>query len=138
MANVIRIKRRATGSAGAPSSLENAELAFNEVDNVLYYGKGTGGAGGTATTVDAIGGSGAYVTLSSNQSVSGDKTLSGTVNVSGTLQLAGSAVSASATEINVLDGAVAGTAVASKALGCRCKQETLIWMAVTSQRIMSS
>ena len=116
MANVIRIKRRATGSAGAPSSLENAELAFNEVDNVLYYGKGTGGAGGTATTVDAIGGSGAYVTLSSNQSVSGDKTLSGTVNVSGTLQLAGSAVSASAAEINVLDGAVAGTAVASKAL----------------------
>jgi hypothetical protein len=31
MANTIRIKRRASGASGAPSSLENAELAFNEV-----------------------------------------------------------------------------------------------------------
>ena len=47
MANTIRIKRRASGgAAGAPASLENAELAYNEVDDVLYYGKGTGGAGG--------------------------------------------------------------------------------------------
>ena len=52
MANTIRIKRRATGAVGAPTALANAELAFNEVDNTLYYGKGTGGAGGTATTVD--------------------------------------------------------------------------------------
>ena len=50
MANTIRIKRRASGNAGAPASLQNAELAFNEVDNILYYGKGTGGSGGTATT----------------------------------------------------------------------------------------
>lgn len=56
MANTIRIKRRASGSPGAPSSLENAELAFNEVDNTLYYGKGTGGAGGSASTILAIGG----------------------------------------------------------------------------------
>lgn len=56
MANTIRIKRRAAGAAGAPSSLENAELAFNEVDNTLYYGEGTGGAGGSATTILAIGG----------------------------------------------------------------------------------
>lgn len=60
MSNVIRIKRRTTGDAGAPTSLHNAELAFNEVNNVLYYGKGTGGAGGTATTVIPIGGDGAY------------------------------------------------------------------------------
>ena len=62
MANTIRIKRRASGNAGAPASLQNAELAFNEVDNILYYGKGTGGSGGTATTAEAIGGSGAYLT----------------------------------------------------------------------------
>lgn len=116
MANVIRIKRRSSGASGAPSSLQNAELAFNEVDDVLYYGKGSGGAGGSASTIEAIAGSGAYVNLSGAQTVSGDKTLSGTVNVSGTLQLAGSAVSASAAEINVLDGATAGTAVANKAL----------------------
>lgn len=76
MANTIRIKRRASGDAGAPSSLENAELAFNEVNDTLYYGKGTGGAGGTATTVLAIGGSGAYVDRSSNQTVDGVKTFS--------------------------------------------------------------
>lgn len=81
MANTIRIKRRASGNAGAPGSLENAELAYNEVDDVLYYGKGTGGAGGTATTVEAIGGSGAYITLSGVQTVTGNKTFSGLVLV---------------------------------------------------------
>jgi hypothetical protein len=81
MANTLRIKRRATGNAGAPTSLENAELAFNEVDNILYYGKGTGGAGGSATTVEAIGGYGAYTTLSTVQTISGDKTFSGVVIV---------------------------------------------------------
>lgn len=77
MANTIRIKRRATGNAGAPTSLENAELAFNEVDNILYYGKGTGGAGGTATTVEAIAGTGAFITLTSDQTISGNKTFNG-------------------------------------------------------------
>ena len=93
MANTIRIKRRASGASGAPSSLENAELAFNEVNDVLYYGEGTGGAGGTATTVLAIGGSGAFVTLSSEQTISGNKTFSGTValgsSASATTQTAG-------------------------------------------------
>lgn len=61
MANTLRIKRRAAGgAAGAPTGLENAELAFNEQDDTLYYGKGSGGAGGTATQVIAIGGSGAF------------------------------------------------------------------------------
>ena len=81
MANTIRIKRRASGNAGAPGSLENAELAYNEVDDVLYYGKGTGGAGGTATSVEAIGGAGAYLTLSGVQTVTGNKTFSGLVLV---------------------------------------------------------
>jgi hypothetical protein len=53
MANTLRIKRRLTGATGAPSSLANAELAFNEVDGTLYYGKGD--ASGTATSVIAIG-----------------------------------------------------------------------------------
>lgn len=83
MANTLRIKRRASGAAGAPSSLQNAELAFNEVDDVLYYGEGTGGAGGTATTILAIGGSGAFATLSGTQTISGNKTFTGTVDLSG-------------------------------------------------------
>lgn len=66
MSNTIRIKRRANGGgSGAPSSLANAELAFNEQTNVLYYGTGTGGAGGTATSVIAIAGSGAFAPLAS-------------------------------------------------------------------------
>jgi hypothetical protein len=82
MANVLRIKRRSSaGATGAPTSLENAELAFNEADNILYYGKGTGGAGGSATTVEAIGGFGAYTTLSTAQTISGNKTFTGTVIV---------------------------------------------------------
>ena len=81
MANTLRIKRRASGSPGAPTSLANAELAFNEVDDVLYYGKGTGGAGGSATTTPAIAGAGAFLTLSSVQTVSGNKTFSGDIIV---------------------------------------------------------
>lgn len=76
MANTVRIKRRASGSPGAPTSLENAELAFNEVDDVLYYGKGTGGAGGSATAIEAIGGKGAFVARSGDQTVGGEKTFS--------------------------------------------------------------
>ena len=82
MANTLRIKRRASGDAGAPSSLANAELAFNEVDDVLYYGEGTGGAGGTATSILAIGGSGAFTTLTGTQTISGNKTFTGTLDFS--------------------------------------------------------
>lgn len=75
MPNTVRIKRRAAGGAsGAPSSLANAELAFNEQDDTLYYGKGSGGAGGTATTVEAVAGKGSFVDRSTAQSVSGIKT----------------------------------------------------------------
>jgi hypothetical protein len=72
----IRIKRRASGSPGAPSSLENAELAYSEVDNILYYGKGTGGSGGSATTIEAIAGPGFVVGLTGDQTISGIKTFS--------------------------------------------------------------
>jgi hypothetical protein len=73
MANTIRIKRRVSGLAGAPSGLKNAELAHNEVDNTLYIGKGDDGAG-NATSVAAIGGAGAFVDLSTAQTVAGVKT----------------------------------------------------------------
>lgn len=81
MANTIRIKRRANGGgAGAPASLANAELAFNEQTNILYYGTGTGGAGGTATSIIAIAGNGAFVDMSSNQTIGGTKTFSNTIS----------------------------------------------------------
>ena len=84
MANTVRIKRRlAGGSPGAPSSLENAEIAFNEQDSVLYYGVGTGGSGGSATSILAIGGPGAMVSLSGTQTVTGNKTFTGSVDLTG-------------------------------------------------------
>ena len=61
MANTIRIKG-STGSS-APGSLENAELAFAEGSKKLFVGIGTGGSGGSATTIEAIGGSGSFADL---------------------------------------------------------------------------
>lgn len=87
MANTLRIKRRASGgSAGSPTHLENAEIAYNESDagnGILYYGYGTGGAGGSATSIVAIGGDGAFVSLTGTQTISGNKTFTGTVDLSG-------------------------------------------------------
>ena len=54
MANILRIKRRLSGAAGAPSTANAGELAYNKVDNKLYIGDGVeniiiGGAGHFAT-----------------------------------------------------------------------------------------
>ena len=158
MPNVIRIKRRASSNgAGAPSSLANAELAFNESSEILYYGTGTGGAGGSATSVIAIGGGGAfvsivtprnantvlagptsgaaaaptfraltaddipslsgvYIPMSGTATPTGTYTFSGTVNVTGTFQLGSTTVTASAAELNLIDGSIANTVVNSKAV----------------------
>ena len=73
MANTIRIKKRASGGAsGAPSTLAPSELAYSEVDNILSYGYGD--AGGAASSVISIAGSGAFATLTGNQTLSGNKT----------------------------------------------------------------
>jgi len=70
MANIIRIKRRLASSplgTTPPTGLKNAELAFNEVDNTLYYGKGDNG-NGSATETIKIAGAGYVETLVSNVS----------------------------------------------------------------------
>jgi hypothetical protein len=113
MANTIRIKRRVSGAAGSPGSLVNSELAFNEVDNTLYYGKG--GNSSAADTIVAIAGRGAFVDLNSNQTVDGDKSFVASVNIN-SLQLNGASVTANAAELNQLDDVTPGTASASKAL----------------------
>jgi len=80
MSNTIRIKRRAAGGgAGAPTTLQNAEMAFNEQTNVLYYGTGTGGTGGSATAIIPIAGTGAFVDLASDQTVGGTKTFTNAI-----------------------------------------------------------
>jgi hypothetical protein len=118
MANTIRIKRRATGAAGAPSSLKNAELAFNEVDSVLYYGFGTD-ISGNANTVISIGGDGAFLTLTGIQTISGNKTFSGLVslgsNATATTKTANSNSTAVATTAYV-DNAVSGVTINSETI----------------------
>ena len=89
MAVTLKIRRRASsGSAGAPSALKSGELAYNEVSatNTLFYGYGDDGSG-NATSIEAVAGAGAYTTLSTNQTISGNKTFTGTVSLgSATLQ----------------------------------------------------
>lgn len=59
MASPFRVRRRATGGAsGAPNSLLQSELAWSEVDQILYIGQGSGGA----ASVVAIAGPGSYAT----------------------------------------------------------------------------
>ena len=86
---VIRIKRRLTGGAGAPSALASAELAYNNIDATLYIGAGDNGSG-QATSVVAIAGANAvgnFVTLDTNQTISGDKTFSGLTSITGELDV---------------------------------------------------
>ena len=76
MANTVRIKR-STGSS-APTSLANAELAFAEGNEIGYIGVGTGGAGGSATTINKAFGKGAFfdkdTTRTANTILSGPTT----------------------------------------------------------------
>ena len=67
---------------GTLSSLAPSEPAYSEVDNILYYGFGDAG-GGAASSVISIAGSGAFTTLTTNQTISGNKTFTGTVDLSG-------------------------------------------------------
>lgn len=72
MVNILRIKRRTT-PAGAPATLANAELAYNEASNILYYG--TGGTPGAAASILPIAGSGAFLPLAGG-TVTGTTTFS--------------------------------------------------------------
>lgn len=62
MSSTVRIKRRVTGGAGAPTSLATAELAYNMVDNIIYAGFGDNGSG-VATSIKPVGGGGMTLDL---------------------------------------------------------------------------
>jgi len=99
MSNVILIKRRVSGSAGAPTFLSGGELAFNEVSKTLYYGADSANGG-----VIAIGGEGAFVDRTSSQTIAGDKTFSGVTTLSSTTFSSSSLIDAGSNLItNVLD-----------------------------------
>ena len=103
MASTIRIKKRAaSGSDGAPSSLASSELAFNESDLKLYYGFGDGGSA-DASSIIAIGGSGAFCDLTTAQTVAGNKTFSGNLAVTGNLTVNGTTTTVNSTTTTVDD-----------------------------------
>jgi len=86
MNNIIQIKRRlAPGESGPPFSLSGGEIAFNEVDSVLYYGNAGGGPG----NVIGIAGSGLYVDRTTAQTISGVKTFFDTVSALGDVEVDG-------------------------------------------------
>lgn len=86
MANTIQIKRRTSGAAGSPATLAVAELAYNEVDNVLYIGRSN-------NTIATAGGLGAFLALTGTQTAAGNYTFNtGTVTLDGTV--AGTGISA--------------------------------------------
>jgi hypothetical protein len=79
MANIIQIKRRLPDSilgAGAPGALAGGELAFNEIDETLYYGASAG--------IIPIAGPGfltnSYVDRTTDQTVGGVKTFTSTLS----------------------------------------------------------
>ena len=78
MANVLKIKSRQTGSAGAPGSLARAEVAYDELGEVFYIGHGSGTD--AARAKNAIGGIGAFVDLGTAQTITGAKTMSSASN----------------------------------------------------------
>ena len=77
MSNVLKIKSRQSGSAGAPASLARAELAYNEQDDTIYIGHGSGTD--SSRTKKAIGGVGAFVDKASSQVLT-NKDLTATSN----------------------------------------------------------
>jgi hypothetical protein len=76
MSNVLLMKRRNSGAAGAPSSLKSGELAWNNVDKKFYFGVGDDGSG-NATSIVEVAGEGSVVMLAAvNQTIAGTKTFS--------------------------------------------------------------
>ena len=103
----IRIKKRLDqggAAAGAPTTLKPSELAFNEVDKKLYYGLGE--SGGDASSIIAIGGDGAFLSLSGAQTAAGNKTFSNNVTVTGDLTVNGTTTTLNTTNSAIKDALI--------------------------------
>lgn len=102
MSNIILIKRRLSGSelGTALPVLSGGELAYNEVNNILYYGAEAGSL--------AIAGSGAYVSTTANQTISGNKTFSNTVTFNSTTDHNGNRITDVGTPSQSTDAATKG------------------------------
>lgn len=97
----IRIKRSTGSSAPSSSDLANAELAFAEGNDILYYGEGTSGS--NAASVIKVGGSGAFCDLTTAQTIGGNKTFGDNVTVTGNLTVNGTTTTVATTNTTVSD-----------------------------------
>tara|TARA_Y100000361_G_scaffold46590_1_gene40329 strand:- start:92 stop:1297 length:1206 start_codon:yes stop_codon:yes gene_type:complete len=97
----LRIKRSTGSTAPSSSSLANAELAFTEGNNILFYGEGTSGS--NAASVIKIGGDGAFMALEGNQTVGGTKTFSDNIVVTGNLTVNGTTTTVATNNTTVSD-----------------------------------
>jgi hypothetical protein len=95
MTDVIRIRRRASGATGAPGALFASELAYNEVDDTLWYGKGN--SGGNATAIVKAGGIGNFLPLTG-----------GTITGALTFNVAYASGPGQASHINLISGGYIG------------------------------
>lgn len=85
----ILIRRRLSGNAGAPSSLSNGELAFNEIDSTLYYGAGDDGDGNAINVIPIAGDFTSILKNSSIETISSPTTASNdylVVEINGTIR----------------------------------------------------
>ena len=97
----LRIKRSTGSTAPNSSALANAELAFTEGNDILFYGKGTSGSNAASTI--KVGGSGAFLALEGNQTVGGNKTFSNNVVVTGNLTVNGTTTTVNTNNTTVSD-----------------------------------
>jgi|TARA_R100000455_G_C6271381_1_gene127572 hypothetical protein len=97
----LRIKRSTGSTAPNSTDLANAELAFTEGNDILFYGEGTSGS--NAASVIKIGGSGAFMALEGAQTVGGNKTFSNDVVVTGNLTVNGTTTTVSTTNTTISD-----------------------------------
>jgi len=107
MANVLQIKRNTYGSGGAPASLSNAELAYDGQNDILYIGKQTDDTPVTITPTVLV-----QTASTSAKGVARFNDLDFDVSASGEVTLE---TTSTAAELNLVDGASAGTVVNSKA-----------------------
>lgn len=101
MYNTILIKRRLPNSPlDTIPVLSGGEIAFNEKNNTFYYGASAATPTGVASI--AIGGDGAFVTIATNQGISGNKTFTGQTSLSSTTFSLSSTIDAGANKITNL------------------------------------
>jgi len=90
---IIQLKRRSSGSAGAPANLRPGEVAVNEIDGIWYYGKGISSSDPfLASTIVAVGGAAKQDVNANLTSLAGFTSAADQVpyfNTSGALSLTG-------------------------------------------------